>query len=214
MQEYMCGRLLPIPIQRLPSILSAGGDFVTQADAAGSREGALCRQARGVDVLLPLAWAAVLALFVAGCLLPAIAIRAWFIRTSETSILDAVLTLFREGHVGLALVIAVFAGLVPMAKMGMLALLWMHPDPHGRGFRRLMAASAGLGRWSMLDVFVLALVVFAVQSQGLASAKVLPGAYCFAAAALLSIALTYRMQALMLRVHAGEAGPIGEGGRR
>lgn len=180
----------------------------------GPRRDALCQHARGVDILLPLAWVAVIALFVAGCLLPAISIRAWFIRTSEVSILEAVLALFREGHAGLALVIAVFAGLVPMAKMAVLALLWAHPDPDGRGFRRMMTLSAGLGRWAMLDVFVLALVVFAVQSQGLASAQVLPGAYCFAGAALLSIVLTYRLQALMIRVQSRQPAAKGEGGPR
>lgn len=156
----------------------------------------LRRRARGTDRLLPLLWAATLALFVAGCLLPAISIEAWFIRTAEVSVTRAVLALFEEGHLGLALVVAIFAGLVPLAKMLALALLWRHPDPAAPGFRRVMEVTARLGKWAMLDVFVLALVVFAVQSQGLASALVLPGAYCFAAAALLSMIVTYRLQAL------------------
>lgn len=157
----------------------------------------LGRQARGADLLLPLLWLAVLGLFVAGCVLPAISIQAWFIRTAEVSVSHAVLALFEEGHTGLALVIAVFAGAVPLAKMAALALLWGHPDPASPRFRRVVTISASLSKWAMLDVFVLALVVFAVQGQGLASAAVLPGAYCFAGAALLSMVLTFRVQRLV-----------------
>ena len=169
---------------------------MTQAGFAAAGPLALQDRATGIDRLLPLAWAATLALFVAGCALPAISIEAWFIRTTDVSVTRAVFSLFQEGHLGLALVIAVFAGLVPLAKMVALALLWRHPDPAAPGFRRAMEVTARLGKWAMLDVFVLALVVFAVQSQGLASALVLPGAYCFAGAALLSMVLTYRLQAL------------------
>ncbi len=165
-------------------------------------------RARGPDRLLPLVWAGTLALFVAGCALPAISIEAWFIRTADVSVTRAVLALFDEGHIGLALVIALFAGAVPLAKMIVLAWLWLHPDPAGPGFRRAMGLTARLGKWAMLDVFVLALVVFAVQSQGLASAFVLPGAYCFAAAALLSMIVTYRLQALARPL---AATPKGEG---
>lgn len=174
-----------------------------------SDRGPLRDRAEGLDRLLPLSWLAVLALFTAGCLLPAISIQAWFISTTDVSVARAVLALFEEGHIGLALVIAIFAGAVPLAKMAALALLWRHPDPAGAAFRRLMRASAAISKWAMLDVFVLALVVFAVQSQGLASALVLPGAYCFAAAALLSMVLTERLQAIARRAARGE----GEGER-
>lgn len=162
----------------------------------------LHRRAAGPDRLLPLAWLAALALFAAGCLLPAISIEAWFIRTADVSVSRAVLELFAEGHVLLALVIGVFAGLVPLGKMAIMAVLWRHPVPEASGFRRLMRVSAAVGKWAMLDVFVLALVVFAVQSQGLASALVLPGAYCFAGAALLSMVLTERLQAIAARAPA------------
>ncbi|MFC3231111.1 paraquat-inducible protein A [Marinibaculum pumilum] len=179
---------------------------MTQAQPRTERP--LRAQARGVDRLLPLAWAVTLALFVAGCALPAISIEAWFIQTEEVSVTRAVLSLFREGHLGLALVIAIFAGLVPLAKMAALAVLWRHPRPAARGFGRALELTGRLGKWAMLDVFVLALVVFAVQSQGLASALVLPGAYCFAGAALLSMVVTYRLQALARPAGDSAAGEV------
>ena len=77
-----------------------------------------------------------------------------------------------------------------------------------RGFGRAMDLTGRLGKWAMLDVFVLALVVFAVQSQGLASALVLPGAYCFAGAALLSMVVTYRLQALARPAGHAAAGEV------
>lgn len=199
--------------------MQTNDEFVTQ-DSPGAPRGTpsrapaavpLARRARGADRLLPLAWLLSLALFAAGCVLPAISIEAWFIRTQEVSVARAVLALFHEGHLLLALVIAIFAGLVPLAKMAAMAVLWRHPDPAGRRFRRLLRLSAAVGKWAMLDVFVLALVVFAVQGQGMASALVLPGAYCFAGAALLSMLVNERLQAVAQA--ARDTGQAGTGRR-
>ena len=45
-----------------------------------------------------------------------------------------------------------------------------------------------LGRYSMTDVMVLALIIFYMNSQGYTEARVLPGVYCFAASALMTMA--------------------------
>ena len=44
-----------------------------------------------------------------------------------------------------------------------------------------------LGRYSMTDVMVLALIIFYMNSSGYTEAKVLPGVYCFAASALMTM---------------------------
>ncbi len=44
-----------------------------------------------------------------------------------------------------------------------------------------------LGRYSMTDVMVLALMIFYVNSSGYTEARVLPGVYFFAASALMTM---------------------------
>jgi len=44
-----------------------------------------------------------------------------------------------------------------------------------------------LGRYSMTDVMVLALMIFYMNSSGYTEAQVLPGVYCFAASAVMTM---------------------------
>ena len=52
---------------------------------------------------------------------------------------------------------------------------------------RLLYILSWLGRWSMLDVMVLALVVFYTKQTGVADATELPGIYFFSVAVLLTM---------------------------
>lgn len=52
---------------------------------------------------------------------------------------------------------------------------------------RMAAVVDGLGKWSMMDVLVVALLVLTAKSSGLANAASAPGVYCFAGAVLLSM---------------------------
>jgi paraquat-inducible protein A len=71
-----------------------------------------------------------------------------------------------------------------------------------------------LGRYSMTDVMVLALMIFYVNSSGYTEARVLPGVYFFAASALITM-LAYGWantapNRYATRPHAGQiAGPSG-----
>jgi paraquat-inducible protein A len=79
-----------------------------------------------------------------------------------------------------------FSILFPLAKnLLMLALL------HGvsaarRRIRGVMHALSILGKWSMLDVFIVAILVCSVKLGLLADTEVLAGVYCFAASVLLT----------------------------
>ncbi|MGO9986088.1 MAG: paraquat-inducible protein A, partial [Rhodomicrobium sp.] len=57
------------------------------------------------------------------------------------------------------------------------------PARRSRWFKRI----EWLGKWSMLDVLVLALLVFYAKSTGLADAVALPGVYFFAASVILTM---------------------------
>jgi len=62
----------------------------------------------------------------------------------------------------------------------------LHVAAHAPHRAALVARVGLLSKWSMMDVLVVALAVFAAKTSGLASAAALPGLWFYAGAALLS----------------------------
>ncbi|PLX35792.1 MAG: paraquat-inducible protein A [Hyphomicrobiales bacterium] len=81
----------------------------------------------------------------------------------------------------LAVVIGAFSIVFPAFK---LVLLFFTAFGNGRG--RSLGALAAVSKWSMMDVMVVALAIFAAKTTGLAAAVTLPGIWFYAAATLCS----------------------------
>ncbi|OYD83874.1 paraquat-inducible protein A [Azospirillum brasilense] len=111
--------------------------------------------------------------------------------SSRDTIISGVIYFWTSGSPGLALLIFSVSILVPLIKLGSLAYLAhsvRHPggtDPHRLG--RLYRAVELAGRWSMLDVFVIALMVGMVRFRTLATIEAGPGAAAFGAVVVLSM---------------------------
>ena len=92
------------------------------------------------------------------------------------------------GETFLAAIIFVFSIVFPALKLIYIAmagpLLSVAPARRGRWFRRI----CWLGKWSMLDVLVLALLVFYAKAAQFADASTLPGVYFFTASVFLTMA--------------------------
>ncbi|MEO1793696.1 MAG: paraquat-inducible protein A, partial [Pseudomonadota bacterium] len=84
-------------------------------------------------------------------------------------------------------VIFTFSMLFPFLKLFYLLTLVTSPDLSPEFRARSIATMEFLGRYSMTDVMVLALMIFYVNSLGYTEASVLPGAYYFAASALMTM---------------------------
>lgn len=130
-----------------------------------------------VPVLLFLAALA----FPLGLVLPLMRIDSLWLFEHTPSLVQVVTGLYAGGDTILAAIVAVFSILFPGAKLLVLFVAAFSTGP-GRGARALSA----LGKWSMMDVMLVALIVFAAKTSGLASAQTLPGLWFFAAAALFS----------------------------
>jgi uncharacterized paraquat-inducible protein A len=112
--------------------------------------------------------------------------------TSPTtfSVTTGILDLFRGGDVFLAFLLFTFSFVFPIAKLVALSILWlrrMSPDSRDTALHALKV----LGKWSMLDVFVVIVFVGAVQLGVLASAVPRFGIHLFASAIVLSMIVTY-----------------------
>ena len=124
-----------------------------------------------------------LACLVLGITQPLMVVEQLYFFTATPSLIDVVARLFQDGELLLATIIALFSMVFPLAKF--VALLLGASAPHLGA--PLIKALGALGRWSMLDVLLVALVIFAVKTSGLGAAASNVGLWFFAGAAILSL---------------------------
>ena len=118
-----------------------------------------------------------------GLVLPLIRIDRLLLFTDEPSLLAIVSGLWWEGEMLLSTVIALFSIVFPCLKLGLLHVAaYGERDAH----QGVPAWLRALSNWSMLDVVLVALVIFAAKTSGLATALSQSGLWFFAASALLT----------------------------
>lgn len=135
-----------------------------------------------------------LPLFVTGLLLPAVSVSSLWIFNETFSLTDGALQLLREGEYALFVLVFVFTFVFPALKILVgLAVCLMSPGK-SRLFRRLFPAMAALSKWSMLDVFVVAVIVVMLEGSLLSDADARPGLFLFAASVVLSTLAVQRLK--------------------
>lgn len=106
------------------------------------------------------------------------------LNTSNDTIIEGAIKLFDHGSIGVALVILLASVVIPLGKfaaIAWLALSVQHKLPSSAKWRhRVYEAVEFVGRWSMIDVFVVAILSSLVQFSVLASVKPGPAAFAFA----------------------------------
>ena len=93
----------------------------------------------------------------------------------------------QSGNGWLALLLLTFSVIVPLLKTALVGVTWWSHDHHLS--RRGLNLSHHIGKWSMADVFVVAILVayFANSGEDLTEAEVQVGLLFFAAYVLLSL---------------------------
>ncbi len=133
------------------------------------------------------------ALYLPANLLPITVTRSVF-GTQQDTIMSGVAYLWSSGSWAIALVVFVASVVVPLFKLFSLTLLvvsvqrrWQR-EPLRRV--KLYRFIETIGRWSMLDVYVVTILVALVQAQSLAAISPGSGVLAFAAVVVLSMAAT------------------------
>ena len=138
-------------------------------------------------------WAFLIAamiLYIPANLLPIMETGSMFGAQSDT-ILSGVVFLWTSGSWPLATIVFVASIMVPMLKL--VALSWLLITVQRRStsnplqYARLYRMVEFIGRWSMLDIYVVTLLVALVQLQSLAFVKAGPGAVAFGAVVVLTM---------------------------
>ena len=125
--------------------------------------------------------------FALGIILPSIRFTTIYVWTNEHSIGTIIWALYYSQEYFLCGVIAVFSVVFPFFKLLYLLTLCLSPNVPSSFRQKSISAMEWLGRYSMTDVMVLALIIFYMNSSGYTEAKVLPGVHCFAASALMTM---------------------------
>lgn len=141
---------------------------------------------------VPLLLLAAAICLVTGQVLYGVKIEAVNRETELYSVLGGVVDLWKQGNPLLAVVLFSFSILFPTAKL--LALAWIWFRPLGVELRARWAHWLEiLGKWSMLDGFVVAALVGAIQLRNVvkvASASPQPAVYYFATAIMISMVVS------------------------
>ncbi|MHB1156856.1 MAG: paraquat-inducible protein A [Phycisphaerales bacterium] len=151
---------------------------------------------RRLDV--PLLLLAAAGLLAAGLSQPTLQLTKIVFFTDTYSIWRGIVELWTHSHQILAAIIFFFSIVFPIGKLVALSVLWT--APLGELWRRrLLTGLAILGKWSMLDVFVVASLIVLIKSKDLADANAGPGIYLFAGAVVLSMIVAEMIEHLAKR---------------
>jgi len=146
------------------------------------------RPLQGVLINLLLVLAGVLLFF--GLQAPILTLEKFYFFSNTVSLLSALRQLASEAEWGLFVLIGAFSVLFPILKLLMLLLIWNFDPSHGERHRAHLHWLTVYGKWSMLDVFVVALLVVSVKLGAMAQASVEIGIYAFAASVILTMLLS------------------------
>jgi paraquat-inducible protein A len=127
-----------------------------------------------------------LGLFVAGIFLPFTAVTKLWIFENQISVYRGLVILWDGDELFLFLILFVFTICFPFVKINALLSLWLYPGLTGQQAKSFFRFVSNMGKWSMLDVFVVAILVLTVKSGGLATIKVESGFFLFFVSVMLT----------------------------
>jgi paraquat-inducible protein A len=142
---------------------------------------------------IPLTWALSIGLLFLGLTRPVIQTQVLIFFRNEHSILESIQAMWEKRRWLLAGLLGVFAIGLPALKLAALALLWVLPMTM-RCRKAALVQIRVLSKWSMLDVFVVAVAVVTMQAGILLDVHPRQGLYCFAGSVLLSMIVTLMVE--------------------
>lgn len=132
-------------------------------------------------------------LFIIGIFAPMMTISQFVVVRSSFSVFSGIVELLRNGQVLLFLLITGFSVVVPLLKLWVLFKLTARRQLPAPRLERLLRLMHDYGRWAMLDVMVVAILIVTVKLGTIASLQIHYGLYIFGSAVLLMMLLTDRV---------------------
>ncbi|PDT02651.1 paraquat-inducible membrane protein A [Rhizobium chutanense] len=119
-----------------------------------------------------------------GLILPLVRFETLYFFDQTPSLIEIVASLWKGGDGLLAAIVALVSIVLPFLKMIGIAAEAMTAGGAGSLFYRRVVPH--LSKWSMMDVLLVAIVIAAAKTTGLADAFTQPGLWCYAASSMIS----------------------------
>jgi paraquat-inducible protein A len=152
--------------------------------------GSLIRNNPKQGIIINLLLLVSLATLIIGVTAPLLTLEKLYFFENTVSLLTTVTGLFAQKEWFLFFIIAIFSLCIPIIKIASLVLILNVEYKKGSFLDKALHVIETLGKWSMLDVFVVALLLVSVKLGVLAKVEVHYGLYAFAASVLLTMGLS------------------------
>jgi len=142
------------------------------------------------DILIKFLLVLSTVLLLVGIFAPMMTLSKFIWIENEFSLFAGTLQLYIDGQYLLFLILLFFSIVLPVAKIILLFRFWYADSSSCQQLQHFMNWISHYGKWSMLDVFVVALLLVIVKLGVLATVQVHYGIYMYALAGLLIMACT------------------------
>lgn len=138
------------------------------------------------------------ALLLVGLSLPLMKVEKMVFWRNEYSVVKGVNSLWEQGQYALAVILFFFSIVFPVVKLSALGVIWNMRLPETKR-QTLLRWLGALGKWSMLDVFVVAILIVLVKLGPMAKVEAQAGLYVFCAAIVASMLTSMYVESLAKR---------------
>ncbi len=128
---------------------------------------------------------------IVGVIAPLLTLQKLYFIENTISLISTIQTLYSDSEWLLFIVITLFSVCIPIVKIVSLIMITnidFEPDSF---LDKTLSLIETLGKWSMLDVFVVALLLVSLKLGALAKVEVHYGLYVFAFSVILTMALSF-----------------------
>jgi len=132
-------------------------------------------------------------LLVFGFVLPMLTITQFLLFDHSVSVVSGVWQLLQDGQIFLFVLIATFSIVIPITKIVLLFLLLSPATIQNHRNKKRLQLMHDYGRWAMLDVMVVAILIVTVKLGVIATIQIHSGLYIFASAVLLIMLITHQV---------------------
>jgi paraquat-inducible protein A len=127
--------------------------------------------------------------FALGTTLPLMRFESFYVFSTDASLIEVIQALWSDGDGALAILVALVSIVFPLTKILLVAAEEIAGNQltQSNVLARLVPV---LSKWSMMDVLLVAIVIFATKTSGLAQAFTQPGLWFYAGSSLAVVALS------------------------
>jgi len=132
-------------------------------------------------------------LLLIGLFSPIMTLEKFYFFNNTISIASGLIELIYEGQLLLFVIIVLFSVILPLLKLFLLNLLLSPTIDSTEHFKKYLNWMHQYGKWSMLDVFVVAILLASIKLGAVANVELHYGLYFFSTAILLTMLVTARV---------------------